>query len=294
MGKYNFDKQLKTAPRAVFKKSLLPVANFFIPLLPKGIDKKLVVYTKGKVGKTPFHTLAPKSAKGLLPCLFYIHGGGFAYKESFVHYKLEQAYCMQTPCLVFSVDYPVLPKAKYPTAINALVDCYKYMTDNAASMGIDCNKIVIGGDSAGGNLALETAIAVGKTDMPQPQGLMTIYPVVDNAQNTPSIQQFTDTPLWNAVCNDKMWRWYLDGQEYISPLLRLDCLKVAHMFVETEQFDCLHDEGVLLYNAAKQHVNDVQLVDNVGTFHGFDVNFTADITQKSVAARVGFLKKCFE
>ena len=292
--KYNFDKQLKVAPRAVFKKGLLPLANFFIPLLPKKIDKKQVVYTTFKLGKLPIHVFMPMSTKKLLPCLFYIHGGGFAYKQSFVHYKTEQAYCNLATCVVVGVDYPVLPKAKYPTAVNALVDCYKDLVAHADKLGIDCDKMAIGGDSAGGNLALEVAIAVGKTEMPQPKGLMTVYPVVDNLQNTPSMEQFTDTPLWNAVCNEKMWQWYLDGQSYVSPLQRLDGLTVEHMFVETEQYDCLHDEGVLLYNAAQKYVKDVQLLDNVGTFHGFDVNFSADITQKSVAARAEFLKKCFD
>lgn len=295
MNKYDFDKQLKRLPSAVFYKWAVPIANAFIPLLPKGLDRHTVTYVHGKAGNIWFHTLRPKrTTNSSLPCLFYLHGGGFAYKQTFVHYKLEQVYCTDAPCVVFSVDYPVLPKATYPTAIDAAVHCYKYMADNAERLGIDVTRIVIGGDSAGGNLALETTIAVGTTNLPQPIGLMTLYPVVDDRQNTPSMHAFVDTPLWNARCNAKMWQWYLDGKTYVSPLERLGTLSVRHVFVETEQYDCLHDEGVALYNVLAKSIPDVQLLDNSGTYHGFDINLQADVTQRSLRTRTEFLQRCFE
>jgi acetyl esterase/lipase len=62
----------------------------------------------------------------------------------------------------------------------------------------------------------------------------------------------------------------LNGQEYVSPLQRATELDVDNLFVEVEEFDCLHDEGKLLYEKAKESVSKSTLLDNKGTFHAYD------------------------
>lgn len=292
--KYKFDKQLKIHPNLPFFKAMLPLANAVITLLPKGIDRKSFVYIRRRINDVKVHVLKPKcTVNGCLPCLFYLHGGGFGYKESLVHYYAEQIYAA-APCAVVSVDYDVVPRAKYPTAVNQAVAAYRYVTTHADEFGIDVGRIVVGGDSAGGNLALEVCRNLDINADMLPVGMMLVYPVVDDRTDGASMLAFTDTPLWNAVNNAKMWRWYIDGQSYVSPVATAD--KYAYLrraFVETEEYDCLRDQGTDMYESLKAHVADVTLLANRGTFHGFDVNKKADVVCRSFAARVQFLQKCF-
>ena len=112
MANYNYDKQLKIRGKAIFVKGLLPIANAVISVLPKGLDKKQAVFRNLCLNGLKLHTVTPKNLISALdlPCLLYIHGGGFGYKESFVHYKCEQAYAVGSCCRVVGVDYPLLPK----------------------------------------------------------------------------------------------------------------------------------------------------------------------------------------
>ena len=90
-----------------------------------------------------------------------------------------------------------------------------------------------------------------------------------------------------------MWDWYLAGQDYDSPLERHKEFDVQHLFVEVEEFDCLRDEGLLIYEALGTECSHSVLVDNKGTFHGYDINFKADITQESLRQRISFLSESF-
>ena len=178
-----------------------------------------------------------------------------------------------------------------PTALNECLEGYRYLLENAERLRIDTSRMMIGGDSAGGLLAMDTYLSLEVSEMPI--GLMLIYPVVDDAQTTPSMKIFDDTPAWNAVNNAKMWDWYLDGQEYSSPLERHEEFDVKHLFVEVEEFDCLHDEGVMIFEALSPSCDHSVLLDNKGTFHGYDINFKADITQASLQERIRFLSESF-
>lgn len=294
MSKYNYDKQLKIRGKAFFVKGLLPIANAVISVLPKGLDKKQVVFRNLCLDGLKLHTVTPKNLTSTpdLPCLLYIHGGGFGYKESFVQYKCEQAYSVGAGCRVVGVDYPLLPKNVYPSAIEYVLRAYEVIVAHADELGVDTTNIAVGGDSAGGSLATELAYALAERNIVEPIGVMLVYPVVDGKQR-PSMLKYNDVPFWDSVSNKKMWTWYLDGAKFISPIDRTIKPTIKNLFVETEEYDCLHDEGVALYQTLAPLAENAVLVDNKGTFHGYDVNFKANIVQQSIQKRVAFLKKTF-
>ena len=294
MSKYNYEKQLKIRSKAFFVKGLLSIANAVISVLPKGLDKKQVVFRNLCLDGLKLHAVTPKNLISApdLPCLLYIHGGGFGYKESFAQYKCEQAYAVGAECMVVGVDYPLLPKNVYPSAIEYVVRAYEAIVAHADELGVDPTKIAVGGDSAGGSLATELAYALAERNIVEPIGVMLVYPVVDGKQR-PSMLKYSDVPFWDNVSNKKMWTWYLDGAEYISPIDREIKPTIKNLFVETEEYDCLHDEGVVLYQTLVPLAENAVLVDNKGTFHGYDVNFKANIVQQSIQKRVDFLKKTF-
>ena len=101
--------------------------------------------------------LSPKKVTGNLPCLLFIHGGGFVFHGIGYHKTIASMFAKQIPCRVISVNYRLAPQYAYPTALE---DCYKallWVKNNAESLNIDSSRIGVCGDSAGGNLEIGRA-----------------------------------------------------------------------------------------------------------------------------------------
>ena len=125
-----------------------------------------------------------------------------------------------------------------------------------------------------------------------------VYPVTDRRMNYDSCRKFTDTPMWNAKLSVKMWQGYVQNENasdiaYASPMEadRFDGLPSA--YVETAEFDCLHDEGIAYADALRAAGVDVMLNETCGTMHGFDIVEKAPTTRAAVKARIEFMKKHF-
>lgn len=134
----------------------------------------------------------------LRPLMIYLHGGGWCFGSinSCSAFCLELVKC--SGISVLAVEYPLAPEHTYPAPLNACVDALTYVYEHAAELGIDTDRISIGGDSAGGNLALSTAIRMIYTreqldrmgltaDLPKIHSLVLFYPVVkawnDNSES---------------------------------------------------------------------------------------------------------------
>ncbi|MCR4660567.1 MAG: alpha/beta hydrolase [Clostridia bacterium] len=292
MGKYNIDKELKHFRNfnAPINKFIIAFCSFFAYLLPKGFDKKKVKVEFKKLGNIKYHIVTPIGLENKkTPVMFYLHGGGFIFREAFVQYMLEQEYALRCNMRVIGVDYDISPWAPYPIAINECFEVYKYLNFCAEELNIDTDNIVICGDSAGGSLANDVYFKILEENQKEPKCLLLIYPVVDNLQNSDSMKKYTDTTMWNSKANKKMWKYYLQGQEYKSPLLKLDLYKVQNVFIELTEFDCLHDEGMALYKGLEGKVKNLVLNDTKGTFHAYDGNKDAKVTIDAVNRRIEFL-----
>ena len=243
--------------------------------------------------------ITPYQLKVDAPCLVYYHGGGFFFEGAGYHYKLAKQYALECGCRVMFVQYRLAPKHPHPIPAE---DCYaalRWTFENAEQLKIDKQRIAVGGDSAGGALAAAVCQMARDrgTDMPRFQLL--VYPVTDRRMNYDSCRKFTDTPMWNAKLSVKMWQGYVQNENtsdiaYASPMEadRFDGLPSA--YVETAEFDCLHDEGIAYAHALKNAGVDVILNETRGTMHGFDIMQKAQTTKTALAARIAFMKKVFK
>ena len=119
------------------------------------VTRRIVSYDGNLISVRVF---SPSSKEDQMPCLVYFHGGGFLIPAAPYHWKLANLYALKTPCKVVFVDYRLAPQYPFPTG---LMDCYsalQWVDKNAVLLGIDRNRIAIGGDSAGGNLAAAVAL----------------------------------------------------------------------------------------------------------------------------------------
>jgi acetyl esterase/lipase len=193
--------------------------------------------------------LEPRGLTSPAPCLVYYHGGGFIFGGSFHHYNIAREYAKRTPCKLIFAQYRLAPKHPHPIPSE---DCYaalRFTFENAERLHIDENRIAVAGDSAGGALAAAVCQMARDRATAMPLFQLLIYPVTDRRMHYDSCRRFTDTPMWNARLSVKMWQGYVPNEKaplmaYASPMeaARFDALPTA--YVETAEFDCLHDEGI--------------------------------------------------
>lgn len=267
--------------------ALLPMrAIYALTPIEKGVKhKKDFVHVPW--GKVRLDVFEPESADEETPVLFYIHGGGFGYIASPFHKKLAAVYAKRSDCRVICPDYRLLPKHKYPAAKDDCLAAYRDTIKKYPNA-----KIAVGGDSAGGALAICTVNGAEKPPCFQ----LLIYPLCDPEQKTDSMKKYTDTPFWNSVNNKKMWALYAGEHSYdeISPIRTALAKRCIPAYIELAEIDCLHDEGAAYAEKLKSMGAQVTVTETKGTVHGYDIALGTKIVQKYVAMRVEALKKAFE
>lgn len=247
----------------------------------------------------PIIVITPAKAAAPLPCLLYYHGGAFALTYGPMHIEISQQYSELAECCVVFVDYRLMPAHPFPDAQN---DCHlalEWVVNNAEELGINPQRIAVGGDSAGGKLSASVCHMSKDRGTASLCGQLLIYPVTDMDCKTQSATTFTDVPIFTSVSNSRMWDAYLRNSpkgtrpEYASPAHREDCSGVPAAYVETAEFDPLHDEGV---NYAQQLIAEgieVELNETKGTVHGWDATAKSALFDVTLARRVAFLQRCF-
>lgn len=211
------------------------------------------------------------------------------------HFDYAIKYAKALKCKVFFIRYRLAPKYPYPCG---LLDCFhtlKYILKNDQSLRIKKDKIGFIGDSAGGNLvAALTLLANDKLNF-TPKFQVLIYPVIDQNENYQSKTQYTDTPNWNSELNQMMWKAYIKDEtpiKYASLMENKTMIQVS-TYIETCEFDCLHDEAIQYALYLKRMGCEVSLNETKGTFHGYDVFSHLNISKNSIQTRIMYMKKHF-
>ncbi|RUT44649.1 alpha/beta hydrolase [Paenibacillus anaericanus] len=307
MSKYEINSDFKK-----LEKTKLPFYPIVLPVLNKLMERnnnKLplpdqVKVTKKQIDgykgdKISIRIFEPKDIGDNDRCLIYFHGGAFALKEAPYHINLCIDYALQTPCKVVFVDYRLLPKNHFPVGLEDGYAACKWVYNHADTLGINRNKIAVGGDSVGGALAAGVTLMARDRDDLKFCFQLLIYPVTDARQNTESINKYTDTPMWNSKLNKKMWDLYLkdsvDGKkEYASPMEATSFTNLPNAYVDVAEFDCLRDEGINYTEALQNSDVPVELNITKGTVHGYDMVETSQIVLENKARRIRALQKGFD
>ncbi|PZN94425.1 MAG: lipase [Hyphomicrobiales bacterium] len=157
-----------------------------------------------------------------LPIIMFFRGGGWVIADLDVYDATPSALAKKTGAAVVSVDYPMGPESKFPAAHDEAIEAYKYVLKNAKGWGYDASKIALVGESAGGNLAINTAIAARDQNLTKPVAIVSIYPVATTSMDTPSKkEQAAAKPL-----NTPMMAWFVKhatngGSDTQDPRLNL-------------------------------------------------------------------------
>ena len=204
--------------------------------------------TGGSVQVRRYCPLLPSWA-ALQPALLYFHGGGFVIGSIATHDRLCRRLAALSGCMVLSVDYRLAPEHRFPTAVDDAFATLAWLRREAPSLGIDSDRIAVGGDSAGGTLA--AACAIHARDQGWPLALqLLIYPGTSPDQSTPSHRELGQGYLLESPLIDWFFAHYLrtpqDRQDWrFAPLVHPDLRDVAPAWIALAEYDPLRDEGSL-------------------------------------------------
>jgi acetyl esterase len=212
---------------------------------------------------------------GPFPLIVFFHGSGFVVCSLDTHDGMCRNLCAGTGCVVVSVDYRLAPEAKFPAATDDCLAATRWAVDNAAALGADPGRVVIAGDSAGGNLAAVTALRIRDEGGPHLLGQLLIYPVTDHIEaDTPSMQENAEGYGLTRAGMAWFWNHYLankaDGlHPHASPFRANDLAGLPPALVVTAEYDPLRDEGEYYADRLRQAGVPTQMKRWDGMNHGF-------------------------
>ncbi len=207
----------------------------------------------GPAGPLPARVYTPEG-QGPFPVVVYFHGGGWVIADKDTYDAGARGLASQAHAVVLSVDYRRAPEAKFPAAWNDALAAYRWAANNARVLNGKPRVLALAGESAGGNLAVATAIAARDARLPKPAALISIYPVAQTGDmNTASYVDSADAkPL-----NKPMIGWFVD-KLLASPSqksdLRLDLVHarltgLPPVTIINAQIDPLREDGAMLADA---------------------------------------------
>jgi acetyl esterase/lipase len=236
------------------------------------VTTKDVTYATGG-GMQKARIYMPADAKGPLPVVLYIHGGGWVIADIDTYDSSPRALAKGAGALVVSIEYRHAPESKFPAAHVDANNAYQWVLQNAKSWGGDPAKVALLGESAGGNMVLNVAIAARDKHWPAPASVVAVYPVADSNMATATKLKFTTAkPL-----NTKMLAWFFlhtlaNPTQALDPRLNLvgaDLKGLPPTTIILAEIDPLHDDGAILGGKMKEAGDTVEVKEFPGVTHEF-------------------------
>lgn len=230
----------------------------------------------------------PTGAAPVGPLLVFLHGGGFFFGDLDTHDAPCRALAQRSGVRVLAVDYRLAPEHPFPAAYDDAQAAYRWVLDHAAEVGTTPDRVAVGGDSAGGNLAAGVAIEAARAGLPLAFQLL-VYPVTDNARSTLSSRLFADGFYLSTPFRERATSSYLPPDvdpldPRASPAYAELPSGLAPALVVTAGFDPLRDEGEAFARRLEQAGATVEVRRFEDQIHGF-FNITGAGTTAPAAGR---------
>ena len=236
------------------------------------------------------------SAKQNLPIIVWFHGGGWVFGSVNSSDGLTRHLAHQSGYVVLSVDYRLSPEIKFPGPFN---DCYgvtKWVYENSDKLNVDKDKISVGGDSAGGNLATAVCIkAKDEGNLPIISQLL-IYPAVDTNFERKSFLENKDDYLLTSTAMKWFWQQYTNTDSdldnpYVCPYKYEDHSGLPQACIIVAEYDPLLDEGIDYHKKLLDSNVNSRLLEYPGVMHGFYSQYEVlDKADEAIKASADFLK----
>ncbi|WP_037356571.1 alpha/beta hydrolase [Amycolatopsis orientalis] len=226
--------------------------------------EELAVPTRaGQLRARRYH--APAARGGVL---LYLHGGGFVLGTLDGADEACRAIAARSGWDVLSLEYRLAPEHPYPAAFEDAVDTVAWLRKDGS------DRIAVGGDSAGGNLAAALCLHLREHGLRLPETQILVYPAVDDRFATPSWTECADAPLLTTADARWCWEQYVGGSsaaidQYAAPMKAASLRGLPPALVLTAEVDPLRDDGEAYVERLRADGVPVALIRHAGVFHGF-------------------------
>lgn len=203
----------------------------------------------GPAGEIPARLYTPPMAPARGPLLVYFHGGGWVQGSVASHDRACRQLCALSGVRIVSVEYRLAPEHPFPAAADDALAAYAAVAERYEELGADPERLALGGDSAGGNLAAVTAQgACADSELPRPVYQLLLYPALDMSRERESRRLFGE----RFLLTEQSMKWY--EKQYVpdpdqrsdprvSPLLGAELASLPPAYIATSLADPLRDEG---------------------------------------------------
>ncbi|MGI2329084.1 alpha/beta hydrolase [Planococcus sp. YIM B11945] len=267
---------------------------------PKEPVEKVEDKTIALAGRTiPIRVYTPKG-DAPFPALVFYHGGGWVLGSIESHDAICRELANLASCVVISVEYRLAPEHKFPAAVEDAYESLEWVASHAAELGIDHERIAVGGDSAGGNLATVASLIASERQGPNVVHQLLLYPSTGPAAGYPSMAENAKGYLLTGDMMSWFQTQYLQSNEdrvhpYLSPILSDNLEGLPPATILTAQYDPLRDVGIAYAEKLKAegvavfHKNYDDLIHGFANFSGF-----VPEARQAVADGAEELKKAFK
>ncbi|MBC3193745.1 alpha/beta hydrolase [Pseudonocardia sp. C8] len=261
------------------------------------VDERLVPGPAG-APDVALTVLSPAAATTDLPAIFYVHGGALVLGNRYMYIDELLPYVAESAAVVISVGYRFAPEHPAPGQVE---DCYAgltYTADHAAELGIDPERIIVLGISAGGGLGLGVSLLARDRKGPAPSHQVLVSPMLDDRMETPSSTMLDGYPSdrndiafgWRAALGEQQGR--AGVSPYVAPARAADLAGLPRTFIDCGGSDGFRDEAIEMAQRLSQAGVLVDLHLWGGGYHGFDFAAPdAAVSRAAKAARDEFVRR---
>jgi acetyl esterase/lipase len=227
------------------------------------------------------------------PAVYLVHGGGMIGGSRWAVIPMLVEWVLKYGAVAAAVEYRLAPEFPDPVPVE---DCYagfEWLVDRAEVFGFDPRRVLIGGMSAGGGLAMGTTLLARDRGRAVPAAMLLMWPMLDDHNETVSAQQIDGVGIWDRTSNQTGWTALLgdrrgtnDVSIYAAPARATDLSGLPPAYVEAGSAEVFRDEAVALASGIWAAGGSAELHIWAGGFHGFQTIVpTAAVSQTAVRTR---------
>jgi acetyl esterase len=233
----------------------------------------------------------PQQARG---AIIWLHGGGFVMGDLDTEHPWAARVAEGSRAVVISVGYRRAPEHRFPAALDDAYAALVWAAAHPVDLGIDPDRIAVGGHAAGAGLAAAVAMRARDEHGPAVHYQLLNQPALDDRQETWSARQFTDTPFMTRDKVTASWQHYLGSASatpYAAPARADDLSGLPPAYIATAELDPNRDEAIEYGLRLLRAGVPVELHQWAGTFHGSQAALSTKVSQRQIAELCAVLRR---